>query len=187
MATISIRAPSVSPSATKTRRRMRTRLPAAFALLPTALVVLVVYIGCMLWTVRLSFTSSTLLPKLDWVGLAQYSRLFANDRFVISAENIVIFGVLFISGCLIIGFLLAVFIDQNVRGEGRFPHRLSLPLRDVVRRHRRRLAMVPQSRPRPAEARARHGFPRLHLRLDRQPETWRSTPLSSRASGMAPA
>ncbi len=120
MATISIPTSNVSAAATKTRRRMRTRLPAAFALLPTALVVLVVYIGCMLWTVRLSFTSSTLLPKLDWVGLAQYSRLFVNDRFVTSAENIVIFGTLFISGCLILGFLLAVFIDQNVRGESVF-------------------------------------------------------------------
>jgi len=120
MATISIPTPSVSTAATKTRRRMRTRLPAACALLPTALVVLIVYIGCMLWTVRLSFTSSTLLPKLDWVGLAQYSRLFVNDRFVTSAENIVIFGALFISGCLILGFLLAVFIDQNVRGESVF-------------------------------------------------------------------
>src|SRR3954454_21827093 len=120
MATISIRAPSVSASGTKIRRGMRTRLPAALALLPTALVVLVVFIGCMVWTVRLSFTSSTLLPKLDWVGLAQYSRLFANDRFVTSAENIVIFGTLFISGCLIIGFLLAVFIDQSVRAEGVF-------------------------------------------------------------------
>jgi glucose/mannose transport system permease protein len=120
MATISIPTSSVSTAATKTRRRMRTRLPAAFALLPTALVVLIVYIGCMLWTVRLSFTSSTLLPKLDWVGLAQYSRLFVNDRFVTSAENIVIFGALFISGCLILGFLLAVFIDQNVRGESVF-------------------------------------------------------------------
>jgi glucose/mannose transport system permease protein len=120
MSTISIRAPSISPAAAPPRRRFLTRLPAAFALLPTALIVLVVYIGCMLWTVRLSFTSSTLLPKLDWVGLAQYSRLFANDRFLTSAENIVIFGVLFISGCLILGFLLAVFIDQNVRGEGIF-------------------------------------------------------------------
>jgi len=99
---------------------MGTRWPAALALFPTALVVLVVYIGCMLWTVRLSFTSSGLLPKLDWVGFAQYSRLFANDRFVTSAENIVIFGVLFIVGCLILGFLLAVFIDQSVRGEGVF-------------------------------------------------------------------
>ncbi|KLK93386.1 sugar ABC transporter permease [Microvirga vignae] len=120
MATIPIRVPNLAASRTTARSRIRKRLPAAFALLPTALVVLVVYIGCMLWTVRLSFTSSTLLPKLDWVGLAQYSRLFANDRFLTSVENIAIFGVLFISGCLILGFLLAVFIDQNVRGEGVF-------------------------------------------------------------------
>src|SRR5215212_2780137 len=106
MATISMQAPSVSTSTSRNRRRMRTRLPAAMALLPTALIVLVVYIGCMLWTVRLSFTSSTLLPKLDWIGFTQYSRLFVNDRFVVSAENILIFGVLFVSGCLILGFLL---------------------------------------------------------------------------------
>ncbi|RDI59922.1 carbohydrate ABC transporter permease [Microvirga subterranea] len=120
MDSATIPVPTVRAASTQGRRLVRTRLPAALALLPTALVVLVVYIGCMLWTVRLSFTSSTLLPKLDWVGLAQYSRLFVNDRFVTSAENIVIFGVLFISGCLILGFLLAVFIDQNVRAEGIF-------------------------------------------------------------------
>jgi glucose/mannose transport system permease protein len=120
MATISIRAPDVDLIKSQTRRRVRARLPAALALLPTAMIVLVVYVGCMLWTVRLSFTSSTLLPKLDWIGFTQYSRLFVNDRFVTSAENIAIFGVLFVSGCLILGFLLAVFIDQNVRAEGVF-------------------------------------------------------------------
>lgn len=121
MAIVSIpTAAATSARPVKSRRINRARLPAALALLPTALIVLVVYIGCMLWTVRLSFTSSTLLPKLDWVGFAQYSRLFMNDRFLVSAENILIFGVLFISGCLILGFLLAVFIDQNVRAEGVF-------------------------------------------------------------------
>ncbi|MGO4388658.1 carbohydrate ABC transporter permease [Microvirga sp. 2YAF29] len=121
MAIVSIpTAVATSERPVKSRRFNRARLPAALALLPTALIVLVVYIGCMLWTVRLSFTSSTLLPKLDWVGFAQYSRLFMNDRFLVSAENILIFGVLFISGCLIIGFMLAVFIDQNVRAEGVF-------------------------------------------------------------------
>lgn len=100
------------------RRRMRPA--AAIALLPTAIIVLVVYIGCMLWTVRLSFTSSLLLPRSDWIGFTQYTRLIANDRFLVSAENMFIFGALFIAGCLILGFLLAVFIDQQVRGEGVF-------------------------------------------------------------------
>jgi len=101
------------------RRRVR-HLAARLALLPTALVVLVVYVGCLLWTVRLSFTSSKLLPVLDWVGLQQYARLVANDRFLVSAENIAVFGVLYLAGSLVIGFLLAVMIDQQIRAESVF-------------------------------------------------------------------
>ena len=115
MATISL------PRRAAARRIGRKRhTAAALALAPAALIVLVVYLGCMLWTVRLSFTSSRLLPVLDWVGVQQYTRLFANERFLVSAENIVVFGVLFIAGCLVLGFLLAVFIDQQVRAEGVF-------------------------------------------------------------------
>lgn len=113
MATISI-----STAATRSRRRLHWA--ASMAMLPTAMIVLVVYLGCMLWTVRLSFSSSQLLPKLDWIGLQQYSRLFANDRFLISVQNIAVFGVLFVIGALVLGFLLAVFIDQQVRAEGVF-------------------------------------------------------------------
>jgi glucose/mannose transport system permease protein len=120
MAIVSLQAAGPSKIGSRDRRRARIRWPAALALLPTAVIVLVVYVGCMLWTVRLSFTSSTLLPKRDWVGFLQYNRLFLNDRFVTSAENIAIFGILFIAGCLVLGFLLAVFIDQRVRGEGLF-------------------------------------------------------------------
>jgi glucose/mannose transport system permease protein len=74
----------------------------------------------MLWTVRLSFSSSKMLPVFDFVGLQQYQRLFATERFVLSTWHIAMFGVLFIVGCLVLGFLLAVFIDQNVRFEDAF-------------------------------------------------------------------
>ena len=102
------------------RARLRTQLPAALALLPAAVIVVVAYVGAMVWTVRLSFTSTKMLPVLDWVGLAQYRRLFATERFVSSVGHIAIFGVLFIVGCLVLGFLLAVFIDQRVRMESVF-------------------------------------------------------------------
>ena len=120
------------------RRSIRRQLPAAIALLPAAIVIIVVYLGCMLWTVRLSFTSSKLLPKLDYVGFAQYERLFTNTRFLVSLENLVIFGGLFLVGCLVLGFLLAVFIDQRVRAEGVFrtiylyPHALSFIVTGLV-------------------------------------------------------
>jgi len=101
-------------------RVWRRQAPAAIALLPAAIVVLSIYLGAMMWTVRLSFSSSKMLPVFDFVGLQQYQRLFATERFVLSIWHITLFGVLFIVGCLVLGFLLAVFIDQNVRFEDAF-------------------------------------------------------------------
>jgi len=88
------------------------------ALLPMALTVLVAYLGTVLWSLRVSLSSSRTFPADDFVGLAQYERLFDNERWLFSLQNLAVYGVLFIAACLVIGFLLAVFIDQKVRGEG---------------------------------------------------------------------
>lgn len=88
------------------------------AIVPMAAVVIVAYLGTALWTLRISLSSSRTFPKDDFVGLAQYARLFANDRWLLSLENLALYGVLFIAAALVIGFLLAVFIDQKVAGEG---------------------------------------------------------------------
>ncbi len=83
------------------------------ALLPMALTVIGVYIVCVLWSVRISMSSSQILPRNDYVGLAQYVRLFETERWITSLGNVA----LFVGLCLVIGFLLATFIDQRVRGE----------------------------------------------------------------------
>lgn len=88
------------------------------AMLPMAATVLFVYIGTVLWSMRISVSSSRTLPNADFVGLAQYARLFASERWLLSLQNVVVFGVLFVVACLVLGFLLAVFIDQQVAGEG---------------------------------------------------------------------
>ncbi|MBP6338716.1 MAG: sugar ABC transporter permease [Vitreoscilla sp.] len=88
------------------------------ALLPMALTVLVGYLGTALWSLRVSLSSARTFPQDDFVGLAQYERLFDNDRWLHSLGNLAIYGLLFIAACMVIGFLLAVFIDQKVRGEG---------------------------------------------------------------------
>lgn len=83
-----------------------------------ALTVVVGYLGTTLWSLRVSLTSSRTFPNDDFIGLAQYQRLFENERWVLSLQNLAVYGVLFILACIVIGFLLAVFIDQKVRGEG---------------------------------------------------------------------
>jgi glucose/mannose transport system permease protein len=88
------------------------------ALMPMALTVVFAYLGTMLWTVRVSFTNSRTFPSGEFAGVSQYVRLFNNDRWLLSLQNIMIYGVLFVLACLVIGLLLAIFIDQKVAAEG---------------------------------------------------------------------
>ena len=99
------------------QRRLKP-LTAWAALMPMALTVLLGYLGTVLWSLRVSVSSARTFPKNDFVGLAQYERLFDNERWLLSLSNLAIYGVLFIVACLVIGFLMAVFIDQKVKGEG---------------------------------------------------------------------
>jgi glucose/mannose transport system permease protein len=97
--------------------RARGIVPFA-ALLPMALTVIVGYLGSVLWSIKISLTNSRSFASDHFVGLAQYIRLFDNERWLLSLHNLAVYGVLFIAACMLIGFLLAVFIDQNVSGEG---------------------------------------------------------------------
>ena len=103
-----------------TRTGPKAAWSAHAALLPMGITVLVAYVVSILWTIRISFSTSKMLPKSDWAGGLQYVNLFTSDRWSTAMINVALFGLFFISGALIIGFLLAVFIDQKVRLEGVF-------------------------------------------------------------------
>jgi glucose/mannose transport system permease protein len=90
------------------------------ALVPMALTALVGYLSTVVWSIGISFTSSRMFPKADFVGLEQYRKLFASERWQISVHNLVLFAVLAITVCMVLGFLMAVFIDQKIRAESLF-------------------------------------------------------------------
>ncbi|MCC8404066.1 sugar ABC transporter permease [Paraburkholderia sp. MMS20-SJTN17] len=99
---------------------LNRRFPIAvwLALLPMLLTVVFAYLGTMVWTARVSLSNSHTFPSNDFAGLTQYVRLFHNDRWLVSLQNIVIYGACFIVACMVIGLLLAIFIDQRVVAEG---------------------------------------------------------------------
>ncbi|MDR3372844.1 MAG: sugar ABC transporter permease [Ancalomicrobiaceae bacterium] len=102
---------------------MKLRLSALtpqIALLPTWLIVVFAYVGTVIWSIRISFSSSRMLPEGDFVGLKSYERLFSTQRWVVSVENVAIFGVIFIVGALVLGFFLAVMLDQRIKAESLF-------------------------------------------------------------------
>jgi glucose/mannose transport system permease protein len=101
------------------------------AMSPTIVMVAAVFVGCLLWTVFVSFTDSRSIPDLTWSGVGQWTRLFTDYRWRAAMNHMFVFGALYIAGCLLLGYVLAVFIDQRVRGENFFrtvflcPHALS--------------------------------------------------------------
>ena len=95
-------------------------LASKIASIPMILTAVVIFVGCTLWTVAYSFTGSRLLPRWRWVGLDQYERLWETDRWMISINNLILYGVLMMLFSLALGFLLAALLDQEIRGENVF-------------------------------------------------------------------
>ena len=74
--------------------------------------------GLMLWNGVLSLTASHMLPNYEFVGLEQYTKLWAMDRWWLALKNLAIFGVGYVGGSMLIGVFLAVLLDQKIRAEG---------------------------------------------------------------------
>lgn len=93
---------------------------AKIAAIPMILTAMFVFVGGTIWTITYSFTKSGLLPKLKWVGLKQYDRLWATKKWLVAIENLALYGILMLVLVFVIGFVLAALIDQKVRFENTF-------------------------------------------------------------------
>lgn len=67
-------------------------------------------------------------PDYTFVGLRNYVRLFANQRFQIDIHNTIVFTIVFIVACLGIGLLLAALLDMRIKGEAFFRNIFMFPL-----------------------------------------------------------
>ncbi len=97
------------------------RVVSILLIAPAVIAIAVFVYGFIGWTAYASLIKwDKLLPDFTLVGLSNYQKLFANQRFQIDLRNTVVFTVLFLIACLVIGFLLALLLDQRIRGEGIF-------------------------------------------------------------------
>ncbi len=97
------------------------RVVSILLITPSALAIAVFVYGFIAFTSFASLTKwDSLLPSFSLVGLSNYQKLFANQRFQIDLRNTVSFTILFLLVCLVLGFFLALLLDQRIRGEGIF-------------------------------------------------------------------
>jgi len=101
-------------------RSLVNNLSSKIAALPMVFTAVGVFVIATLWTVYHSFTNSRMLPKSEFIGLAQYERLWNSDRWYMSIENLAIYGACSLIFSLLIGFMLAALLDQKTRFENTF-------------------------------------------------------------------
>ena len=87
---------------------------------PSVFLVLVCVYGYIMFTIYLSFTTSTMLPSFDWAGTASYNRLLRLENWQVSLNNLATFASLYIVIAMVLGLGLAILIDQKIRAESAF-------------------------------------------------------------------
>jgi len=96
---------------------------------PSILAVLIFIYAFIGWSVRVSFSKwKGLNPDYTWVGLKNYLSLFSDPRFHVDVRNTLIFTGFFVIGSILLGFLLAVMLDQGLKGEGFFRSLFLFPM-----------------------------------------------------------
>lgn len=117
-------AASTGPRSASLRERLQGLLP-KLVLAPSFVLVLIFVYGFNLWTLFLSFTNSKAFASTRLIGFANYEKLwnwtFDTDppsNWYTALVNMGIFGGLYVVFCLILGLMLAILLDQRIRGEG---------------------------------------------------------------------
>lgn len=123
----------------------RERWIAFLLILPSIVLIAIFVYGFIGWTTTVSLSKwDGVEPNYSWNGLKNFEQLFsqaggvASKRFSLDLWNTLFFTVLFLLICVVVGLLLAILLDQKVKGEGifrtiyLFPMALSFVVTGVV-------------------------------------------------------
>lgn len=105
----------------------RERWIAFLMILPSIILIAVFVYGFIGWTTTVSLSRwDGVEPDYSWAGLDNFRQLFTQEggvsakRFTIDLWNTLFFTVFFLTACVAVGLLLAILLDQRVKGEGIF-------------------------------------------------------------------
>jgi glucose/mannose transport system permease protein len=96
---------------------------------PSILAVLIFVYGFIAWSARVSLSAwKGLSADYTWVALKNYIGLFSDPRFMVDVRNTMIFTGVFVIGSILLGFFLAVMLDQGLKGESFFRSLFLFPM-----------------------------------------------------------
>lgn len=115
--TVEQEGPAAGPKGVGRRGRRLERALPALLLLPSIIGIGVFVYGFIAWTGWVSVSNWTSFVRdLTFNGFAAYMRLFGDFRFQSGLRNVVVFTLLFVGVCLLLGLVLAILLDREPRG-----------------------------------------------------------------------
>ncbi len=95
---------------------MHTTRPKFMFLLPGLLVLIAIIIFPLIFTIRVSFSSwDVISPGLDWLGIKNYLRVFADMRFWDSMGRLCFIAVVTVLTEYVLGFALALLVWKDIQ------------------------------------------------------------------------
>lgn len=109
--------------------RNKDRYLSIILISPSILAILIFVYGFITWSIRVSLSQwKGLNPDYTWAGLKNYIALFSDPRFHVDVRNTLIFTGVFVIGSIVLGFILAVMLDQGLKGESFFRSLFLFPM-----------------------------------------------------------
>lgn len=106
----------------RTKRKLTQLLSAALFVLPGLLLFITFIVGPMVYSLRISFYDWKIVNPADsmWVGTANYARALSNPVFQRAVLNTLIYALVTVPGQMIIGLIVAVLLNQDIRNRALF-------------------------------------------------------------------
>jgi len=104
------------------KRNLTQILTAAIFILPGLVLFLTFIVGPMLYSFRISFYDWKIVNPAQsiWVGTDNYVRALTNPIFQRAALNTLVYALVTVPGQMIIGLIVAILLNQDIRNRGFF-------------------------------------------------------------------
>jgi ABC-type sugar transport system permease subunit len=112
----------------RSRYRMRAMLPVVGFLGPFIFLWSIFLAAPMIWSIWLSFNTGGLIDEAKFVGMDNWTRMFANEELVKSLKNTGVYVVIAIAVVFSLALTLAGLLNSNKRGQNFFKVALYFPL-----------------------------------------------------------
>lgn len=100
----------------RTKRKFRKNLIGWLFITPAFLCFLLFLFIPAIMAVVMSFTSYNVFTPMKFIGIKNYLRAFDDTYFLLAMKNICLYVLMFVPAVVILSFLLALLLNQKVRG-----------------------------------------------------------------------